>query len=71
MIRLGQAEVQELELALVQQRAVGVDRIDHHELGAVELDVPFEQRQGAPADGAEADHHDGAVKAGVNGKVGH
>ena len=71
VVRLGQADLHELELALVQQPAVGVDRVDHHELRAVERDVPLQQRQGAAADRAEADHHDRAVEAGVNGVVGH
>ena len=33
--------------------------------------MALDQRQGAVADRAEADHHDGAVEAGVNGVVGH
>ena len=32
VVLLGQADLDELELALVEQRPVGVDRIDHHEL---------------------------------------
>ena len=30
----------------------------------IERKVPFDQRQGAFADRAEADHHDGAVETG-------
>src|SRR5262245_53873768 len=50
----------EAELALVEQDPVGIDRIDHHELRAVESDVALQQRQDAAANGAEADHHDRA-----------
>ena len=70
-VRFGQSDLDELELALVQQPAVGVDRVDHHELGAVELDVPLEQRQSAAADRAKADHNDRAIEAGMNGEIRH
>ena len=36
---LGQADLQEFELALVEQGPGGVDRVDHHELRTIERDV--------------------------------
>src|SRR5215831_20650777 len=33
--------------------------------------MPLDQGQGALADRAEADHHDGAIDAGVYGPIGH
>ena len=71
VVGLGQADLDELELALVEQPAVGVDRVDADELRAVERDVPLQQRQEAAADRAEADHHNGAVETGMNRPVGH
>ena len=56
----GDRHLLEAQPALVEQLAVGVDRVDDHELRSVEADVPLEQRQHAAADGAEADHHDRA-----------
>src|SRR5262245_31604949 len=55
----------EPNLPLVEQAAIAVVRSDDDELRAVERDVPFNQRQGALADGAEADHHDRPVETGV------
>ena len=56
----GDRELLEAQVALVEQAAVGVDRIDDHELRAVEADVALQQRQHAAADRAEADHDDRA-----------
>ncbi len=66
IVRLGQRHMNEAELALVQKCAVVVVRRDHRELGGIEGDVPLQERQRAPADRAEPDHHDGAVEAGVH-----
>ena len=63
--------MQEYDLALVEQRPVTVIGRDDGEFGAVERDVPLEQRQGALADRAEAEHHDGAVEAGEQRRVFH
>ena len=57
--------------ALVEQRPVLVVGCDDGKPRLVEADVAFEQRQGAPADRAEADHHDGAVETGVDRSIGH
>ena len=66
IVRLGQRHMDESDLPLVQERAVLVVGRDHHELGAIEGDVPLDQRQRALADRAEADHHDRAVEACVH-----
>ncbi len=63
--------VDEADAALVEQPAVLVLGVDDHEAGLVVLEMPLDQRQRAFADRAEADHHDGAVDAGVNGPVRH
>ncbi len=65
IVLLRQRLVNEAELALVEQPAVAVVRCDDDELRPVERDVPFDQRQSALADRAEADHHDRAVETGV------
>ena len=56
----GDRDLLEAQLALVEQCAVGIDRVDDHEFRAVESDVTLQQRQDTAADGAEADHHDRA-----------
>ncbi len=61
----GEGDLLEAQAALVEQRAVGVDRVDDHELRAVEAEVALEQRQHAAADRAEADQDDRAGEAGV------
>ncbi len=58
------------QLALVQQRTVGVDRIDYRELRGVERDVALQQRQDAATDRAKTDQHDGTIEAGVDGPDG-
>src|SRR5262245_49039699 len=55
----------EPDLALVEAATLAVVRRDDDELRAVEGDMPFDQRQGALADRAEADHHDRAVETGM------
>ena len=54
------AGLDEADAALVEQGPVGIVGIDHHEAGAVVLEMPLDQRQRATADRPEADHHDGA-----------
>ena len=60
VVLTGDRELLVAELALVEQLAVGIDGIDDHEFRAIEPDVTLQKRQGAAADGAEADHHDRA-----------
>ena len=67
IILLGQRGVDEPDLPLVEEMTVAVIRRDDDELGAVEDDVPLDQRQGAFADRAEADHHDRPVEIGHAG----
>ncbi len=71
IILLRHGLLDEADAPLVQQLAVLVLGVDHHEAGLVVLEMPLDQRQRALADRAEADHHDGAVDAGVDGVVGH
>ena len=63
--------LEEAHAALVEQRAIVVAGIDDHELRAVECEMAFDQGQGAPANRAEADHHDRAIDAVINRPVGH
>ena len=60
---------------LVEQRPVTVVGVDDGESLTVEVDVAVEQRQGAAADRAEADHDhgpgDACERAGGNGRGGH
>ena len=65
VVFLGDRHMDETEVPIVEQTTVFVIRRDHHELGAVEPDVPLQQRQRSPADRAEADHHDRTVEGGV------
>ena len=71
VIVLGDGLMDEADAALVQQLAVLVLGVDHHEAGLVVAEMALDQRQGAFADRAEADHHDGPVDAGVHGPIGH
>ncbi len=59
----------EADPALVEQRPVFVVGRDDGELGLVEADVAFQQRQRPPADRAEADHHDRPVETGVDRSI--
>ncbi len=61
----------EADAPLVEQPPVAVVGIDHHEAGAVEIEVALDQRQHAFADRAEADHDDRSVDPAVNGPVRH
>ena len=63
--------VDEPHAARVQDLAVAVVGIDHHHAGLVIGEMAFDQGQGALADRAEADHHDGAVDGGMHGPIGH
>jgi len=48
------------DAVLGEQGSFVVARVDDDHPALVELEVAFDQRQGAAADGAEADHHDRA-----------
>ena len=61
----------ESNIALVEQAAIGVDRVDHGEALGIVAEVPLDQRQRAPPDGAEPDHHDGPRDRPVHRPVGH
>ena len=56
--------MQESDLAHVKQLAIGVIRRDDDKFFMIECEMALDQRQGAFADRAEADHHDGAVETG-------
>ena len=71
IVVLGQAEVDELDAALVEQLAVGVVGIDDVEVILVELEMALDQRQGSLADRSEPDHHDRALDATVDWPVRH
>ena len=71
VVLLGDGLVDEADAALVEQFAILVLGIDDHEAGLVVAEMPFDQRQGAFADRAEADHHDGPVDAPVHWPIGH
>jgi hypothetical protein len=67
----GEALLQERDPALVEQRPVRIDRIDHCEPRAVVLEMPLDEGQRAAADRAETDHHDRTADAAVDGPSGH
>ena len=67
----GEAELHELDAALVEQAAVRVVRVDDDEAVLVELEMALDQRQGSLADRAETDHHDRAFDAPVERPVRH
>ena len=71
VIGLGYRLVDEADAALVQHAAVFVLGVDDHEALLVVGEMALDQRQGAFADRAEADHDDGPGDAGVNGPSGH
>ncbi len=54
----------EADLTFVEQAAVGVIGRDDDEFLAIKGKVPLDQRQGAFADRAEANHDDWAVETG-------
>ncbi len=70
VVLLGDRQVHEPDLALVQQVTIAVIGRNDDEFRAVEGDVPLDQRQGALADRPEADHHDRAVETGMQRPVG-
>jgi hypothetical protein len=70
MILLGDGDMDEAQIALVEQAAIAVIRRDHDEFLAVEADVPLDQRQCSATDRAEANHDDRSVEAGVQGPGG-
>ena len=55
----------EADAAIIEELAIGIVRIDDDEALLVEFEVTLDQRQGALADRAEADHHDRAGDAPV------
>ena len=59
------------DAALAQLGAGLIGGLDDREAVAVILEMPLDQRQGAPADGAETDHDDGTPDAGMDGVIGH
>ena len=61
----------EPNLALVEQAAIGVDRVDHGEAFGIVAKMPLDQRQRAPPDGAEPDHHDRARDGPVHRPIRH
>jgi hypothetical protein len=54
------------DAALVQHFAVLVHGVDDHEARLVIGEMTFDQRQGALADRAKADHYDRPINVGVN-----
>ena len=71
VVLAGHRLMDEADAPLVQELAVLVLRVDHHEAGLVVVEMPLDQRQRAFADRAEADHHNGTVDAAVDGVGGH
>ncbi len=67
----GEAELDELDAALVEQAAVRVVRVDDDEAILVELEVALDQRQRSLADRSESDHHDRAFDAPVERPLRH
>src|SRR5262249_8122474 len=63
--------VNEADAARVEQLAVLVLRVDHHETLFVISEVALDQGQSALADRAETNHHDGPVDAGMYWPFGH
>src|SRR3569832_1552633 len=63
----GDALLDEADIVLLAMRlAAFVLRIDHGDARLVVIEMPFDQRQGAFADGAEADHDNVAGDLGVD-----
>jgi len=71
VVVLGDGLVDEAHAVAVGDVAVGILGIDDDEARLVELEMALDQRQRADADRAEADHHDGAGDARVDGMSGH
>ena len=71
IVLAGHGLLDEADVPLVAEPAVAVARIDHHEARRIEFEMALDERQHAPADRAEADHHQGAVDPAVNGPVRH
>ena len=67
----GEAELDELDAALVEQAAVRVVRVDDDEALLVELEMALDQRQRSLADRPESDHHDRAFDAPVERPLRH
>ncbi len=71
VIVAGDRQLNVADAALVEQGAVAVVGVDDDEMRLVELEMPLDQRQRAPADRPEADHHDRAVDASMYRSVRH
>src|SRR5947209_16727344 len=61
----------EADAALIEESAIGIVGVDDSEARAIELEMPFDERQCAAPDRAEADHHDRTGDARVNGPLRH
>ncbi len=71
VIGLGQRGLKVVDPAHVEQMPMRVGGVDDGEAALVELEMPLEQRQDAPADGAKADQNDRAGDFAMNGPVRH
>ncbi len=67
VVGLGHAVLDEADPAFVDERPVGVDRIDHHHACSIEFKVPLDERKSAAADGSETDQDDGTGDLAVHG----
>ena len=67
----GDGEMEEADAALVEQLAVRTVGVDDDEALLVVIEMALDQRQGALADRAEADHDDRAGDAGVAAPMRH
>src|SRR5208283_1313458 len=71
VIGLGQRGLKIVDPAHVEQMPMGLGGVDDGEAALVELEMPLEQRQNAPANGAKADQNDRAGDFAMNGPVRH
>ena len=69
VVLAGHRLLDEADAARIQEFLVLLLRVDDHEAALVIFEVPLDQRQRRLADRAEADHHDGAADAAVDGQV--
>ncbi len=63
--------LQEARAVALGDRLVPVVRVDDGDARLVHPDMALDEGQGAPADRAEADHHDGAVNPAVHRPFSH
>ena len=71
VVLAGHRLLDEADAARIQEFLVLLLRVDDHEAALVIFEVPLDQRQRPLADRAEANHHDGAADAAVDGPGGH